>query len=211
MNPKNLLIIYQDSSLPNLKRITELFQVRVINRRKKISFINHKQKGNTLISDYNRILFSTNPKLIFFICSSELRESMSSLMNFKDQADFGFFKKPTKKLVEFLSGFFVKRDILIKIGCFDRYVFYNLYLNFLINYSRFYHSFFENKFFGPLKDFGTNSFFSLFDDSFYKSQILYFSPYRDIRNKANLHFKSPRLFFSLINNFVRKNTSFEYN
>ncbi|VVB82684.1 Uncharacterised protein [uncultured archaeon] len=211
MHNKNLLIVYKDSPLPNLNKITELFDVRVINVGKKISLINYKQKGNMLISDYNKILFSTNSKWVFFICSSELNNSINFLINFNDKRDFGFFKKPTKKLIRFLSGFFVKREALIKIGFFDKYVFYNLYLNFLINYSRFYHLSLEDKFFEPLNYFGTNSFFNAFEDSLYRGQILYINSYKDIIGKAGLNFKSPGLFISLINNFVRKNTYCEYN
>lgn len=212
-NDSNLLVIYLDSSL-SPKIVNELensFQIKIVRKTKRISFLNYKEEGNRLISSYNHILFSTNSKIVFFICASELKDT-TSLLNFNSNVNFGFFKKPSNKLAEFLSGFFVKKEVLMRIGCFDRYTFNNLYLNFLINYFRFYHTIPEDNFFEPLMKINSTNlvrynFWSLFEDSFYQNQILYKDSYQTIKNKIHSLPKTIVFASLLIDKFVRKNTS----
>lgn len=215
-NKKNLLIIYKDSSLPNLTRIKNFFDIRIISKRKRISLFNYKRKGNCLVSYYNRILFSTSSGLVFFICSSELNNcSLNLLANFDNKKDFGFFKEPTKRTLEFLSGFFVKREVIMKMGCFDKYVFHNIYLNFIINYTRFYNITLGEKDFEPLLEINPpnfkSQFWNLFEDSFYSGQLLYKDHYKIIKNKIStqgnfLPMKIIRPLLPLINKFVEENT-----
>ncbi len=210
----NLLIIYLDSSLSS-KSINELkksFQIKIVRKTKRVSFFSYREHGNHIISKYNRILFSTDSENVFFICASELDNAIPVLLGFGGEGDFGFFKSPSNKLTEFLSGLFVKKKVLMKIGCFDKYVFNNLYLNFLVNYLRFYHNLPENYFFEPLLKINSinlvrYNLLSLFENSFYESQILYKDYYLILKNKICPIPKAPRFVLSLIDNFVRRNTA----
>lgn len=212
-NNPNLLIIYQDSYLPfgAINELEKSFQIKIVRKIKRISFLNYKKEGNRLISSYNHILFSTDSKTVFFICASELKEAIFPLLNFDSNEDFGFFKEQSNKLAEFLSGFFIKKDVLIKIGCFDRYVFNNFYLNFLINHFRFYHAPIEDDFFEPLANINSTNlfkynFWSLFEDSFYQNQILYKDYYLAIKSKIHPIPKIPAFTLFLIDKFVKRNT-----
>lgn len=209
----NLLIIYEDAPihLEDILKLNKSFQIKIIKKTKGVSFINFRKEGNILISRYHRIFFSTNSKNVLFICASELKDAMLTLFNFKNNADFGFFKRPTNKLVKFLSGFFVKKEVLIRIGCLDKYTFYNTYLNFLINYLRFYHILPEETMLKPLigafADSIKYNFLNLFEDSYYRTQVLYSDSYQIIRNKVRFYPSTTAFVSQIIDKFVRRNTS----
>ena len=142
---KALLIIYNEKSPFNTpKIIQDFFDVvtieKVKNNAKSEDF---KYVGNLISSAYNDILFNTENDYTFFLCSSDINdEVIQKLVDFKPtNKDFDFLlSNKSYKLIKYLSGLIVKRSVLLKIGFFDKHVFNNLYLNFLINYSRFFNS-----------------------------------------------------------------------
>ncbi|MCL5018714.1 MAG: hypothetical protein M1416_03055 [Candidatus Pacearchaeota archaeon] len=225
MHNKNLLIIYKDSKIPDVKEIENLFEIIIIPKiDKKISLKNYKKEGNLLASKYNEIIFSSESENIFFVCSSELKKTTNNLLNFNLETDFSYFAdKKTGNLLEFLSGFFIKKAILIKIGCFDKYTFHNLFLNFLINYSRFFS---EKDFFLPdiklnIKDYIRIFFWGHFENCLYCHRLLQKEQYSDINKKffkkntlnriiRYIIPKTINLFYPDINKFIIDNTYTEY-
>lgn len=206
MESKKLLIIYKDSKLSSeINKLGGIFNILFIKKRKNISWFNYKKEGNKLVYVYNNILFNDDSEEIFFLASSEITNSViHSLLDFKKGEDFGFFKNPTDKTLKFLSGFFVKREVLLRTGFFDRYIFYNLYLNFLINYSRFISPITRYEYIQPLK-LKSNTPLSYFDEAFYLNQILYSEYYQKFLPKLQNQFLT-----LIAERFVRRNTFCEY-
>jgi hypothetical protein len=187
---KNLLIIYQDSAkYHNTDKLDSLFDVIIIPKLIRFDIKEFKLEGNHLVTKYNDILFSTNSDYVFFICSSELNEPIiNKLLNFNgSENDFDFFTgKKTNNLITYLSGLVVKKEVLIRIGCFDKHTFHNLYLNFLINYSRFFGKVPDNVFF-RLKlgssDFFKYSYWSYFENASYLRKPLHKKDYLVLNEK----------------------------
>jgi len=224
---KKLLIIYKDSNISCLEKLKILFDVTVIPKLKRINFKKYKKEGNNLISRYNDIIFSTSSEIIFFICASEINSlSIEKIINFELKSDFDYFlDKKTTNTLEFFSGIAIKRECLIKTGCFDKNLFYNAYLNFLVNYSLFFPKkhfsvpTFYPKFFNLLKYLFWNSF----ERFFYSQKIFYNQHYQDIDKKINMIYINPinrtsryliehlmRLFNLRMNKFVEAGTCAEY-
>lgn len=218
----NLLIIYKNSEIPNLKKLEASFKIIVIPKiNKKIDFQNYKKYCNIVASKYNDIIFSTNSKFIFFVCSSELNQSIDGLLKFKLNNDFGYFTdNKTVNTIKFLSGAAIKTDILIKIGCFDKDIPHNLYLNFLINYSRFFPE--KGLSIPPIKMnlFKSLKFFPLeyLENFIYTNQPLQKKYYLQINkhvifNQKIIGFfiiKTMNFFFPQLKKFIKDNTFVEY-
>ena len=189
---KNLLIIYHDSvKRKDTYNLCGLFDIITIPKVKRITFSDFSQNGNHLVSGYNDILYNTETENVFFICSSEINHStLNILLNYDlCDRDFDFFlDKKANKLTVYLSGLVVKRETLVRIGFFDKYIFYNLYFNFLINYSRFFDAVTANEKFQVkmgILDFMKYSYWSYFEQAFYLSQPLYKPDYMILCEKMD--------------------------
>lgn len=199
---QNLLIIYQNSTkYINTNKLESLFDIILIPKIQRVDFKDFKLKGNHLATRYNDILFTTDSKYVFFICSAEFNDNvLNTLLNFNGlDKDFDFsICKKTNNLIISLSGLVVKKEALIRIGCFDKHTFNNLFLNFLINYSRFggmvYEDVFHQLKIGSL-DFWKYSYWKYFEESFYNSQPLYKKDYLELNSKIET---------ILVNNLFKK-------
>ncbi len=189
-NNKNTLIIYQDTSKNvNTEKLTALFDIVCIPKLVTVDFNDFKLKGNHLVTSYNDILYTTNSELAFFICASELDNStINTLSGYKSSgSDFSFFTvKKTNNLITSLSGLVVKTDILLKIGFFDKHTFHNLFLNFIINYSRYYGLVPDSVFTGfkiGNKDYKNYKYWSYFEKASYLSRPLHKQVYKQLSEK----------------------------
>ncbi len=230
---KNLLVVYRDSFLSNKLKLNESFEIIIIPKIKSPTLEEYKINKNVLIAKYNDILFSTDSDLVFFVCSSELNDStIKSLSNFKIlEKDFDFFvDKKTKNLIRFLSGLVIKKDTLLRLGCFDKYIPYNLYFNFLINYSRFCNGTGKSLCIIPhirinIFDYSKYTIWKYFEESFYLSQPLYKNYYLALKeNLENISFRKSGINKSIIhlinkimtlssvriNKFIEDNTNLGY-
>jgi len=223
MTKKILLIIYKNSDIPNdIRKFENLCEIKLIQKFYRKNLINYN--FNVIAQKYNDLIFSTDSVYIAFISSSEIKHiSLNKLLN--PQGDFSYFTtRKTNDLIQFLSGFIIKKDVLIKTGSFDKFSFYNLYLNFLINYSRFYKTPNIVKLNLKLIDYVKYIFWKNFEKAFYLSQPLYKQDYfllskqfeltifdntlkKILRKIIERKIKMPSP--SIINNFIR-NTFKEY-
>lgn len=228
---KNLLVIYQDAkSNVNTGRLGDIFDIILVPQMNKYNSKNFKKKGNQLVTRYNDILFAKNSDFIFFICSSELNNNIVKwLLEFdglKNDFDFFIFLR-SNKLIEYLSGFVAKTEILMRIGLFNKHTFHNLFLNFLINYSLYIGMVNENTFSGiniGILNYIKYSYRKKYENSFYLSQPLLVKDYlllikkMDTMVENNIFKKivgyfikyAMNIFSSKIEKFVKFNTYVEY-
>jgi len=207
---EKLVVIYKDEPIKTnilaLKNVSNIIEIEKLNTF--FSFSDFKYKGNYLISTYNEIVFSSKISLIFFICASELTDSViSSLLDEKPTAaDFYLFQKSkTEKLIRFLSGLAIKREVLIKTGAFDKHICNNLYLNFLINYCRFFNTV-SKQTIAEMKmsfsAFNRYMYWDFFENIYYNEKVLYIEDYKLMHSYFDNEIK---------NNFFRKFFAFFIN
>lgn len=231
LQKKNLLIVYQDSNRKtDLSLLNDSFQVVSVTNVKRINLSDFRKKGNLVVAAYNDVLFENEADNVFFICASELNNNVvGALSKFTlNEDDYSIFlENKTGNLPEYLSGLAVKKDVLIRIGCLDKYTFYNLFLNFLINYARFRGTVTADTFSDintGYNHFARCAYWSFYEKVFYQSQPLYKQEYSDLSTRmalaaGNDFFKKTiRAFIkwhmhgksSEIEEFIKANTYIEY-
>lgn len=189
-NNRNTLIIYQDTyKNVNTEKLAAILDIVWITKLAAVDLHDFKLKGNHLVNSYNDILYTTNSELVFFICASELDNStITTLSGYGSLgSDFGFFTgKKTNNLITSLSGLVVKTDILLKIGFFDKHTFHNLFLNFIINYSRYFGKVHDSVFSGfkiGNKDYKNYIYWSYFENASYLRKPLHKKDYLVLNEK----------------------------